>query len=555
MSKTWTNKLTQTLRHVQTRLHRVHSDEQGTLSIVTVFALLMFTMLLIMIVNVGTHVDDKLKMQNAADASAYSGGLVLARGMNGLAYTNHLLSDVFAMTAYLREARDRNAESLVPPILEAWNRIGERLSEAEFEKFAALGAAIIDKVPKEAETVESYGELNYGAAMLSLPVFEHILAERLIGEFQRELIVSLPTVAQAATDEVARRHGLLERSSQEGSSTKAQDYETKRGRQMGVLWRTNRMPVSLADETDPRTRTMPVVDPDPFEEDYVQLTDADVYLRMAIEQRRNLAVSYLRDWNFDRLRVFNHDAKMSAYFHLWRIATCGQLNQLLDIEYPVTNVPMMLRHTQDGVPMEALIRRAESPDGDNSLNRRREDDYPFVMYNLRDSTDLNSYIDTNMHFVGVVYRSHRNELGPGLFENPLNQSSDAQAFAQVRLFIPRPRSIRYVPGRSSGDDGGTGTDVTGLGGTFGFTSRLEVPRERPPSVATPGNELDERWVLEGWPTHFDLLNQNWMVQLVPATTPNLGSILSANPGGDVSSMRVPTYGGAHTRILKGINNH
>jgi hypothetical protein len=368
---------------VQSKLRRVHSDEHGTLSIVTVFALMMFTMLLIMIVNVGTHVDDKLKMQNAADAATYSGGIVLARGMNGLAYTNHLLSDVFAMTAYLREARDRNAESLVPPILQAWDRVGERLSQSRFEKFAALGFAIREKVPMEAETIASYGELNYAAAALSLPVFEHILSERLIGEFQRELIVSLPTVAQAVTNEVARRHGFLGLSSENASSGRAAEYESERGPQFGVLWRTNLMPVSLADETAPLTRTMPVIDPDPFESDYMQMTDADVYLRLAIVQRRNLAQGYLRDWNFDRLRLFNHDAKMSAYFHLWRIATCGQLQQLLTLEYPVTNLPIMMRHTTGGESMETLINQAENPEQNNRMNRRREDDYPFVMYNLR----------------------------------------------------------------------------------------------------------------------------------------------------------------------------
>ena len=44
--------------------------------------------------------------------------------MNSLAYTNHLLCDVFAITAFLREASERNAESLVPQILAAWNDTG-----------------------------------------------------------------------------------------------------------------------------------------------------------------------------------------------------------------------------------------------------------------------------------------------------------------------------------------------------------------------------------------------------------------------------------------------
>ena len=56
--------------------------------------LLVFTMLLVMITNVGRHADDKLKMQNAADAAAVAGGVMLTRGLNGLAHTNHLLCEV-----------------------------------------------------------------------------------------------------------------------------------------------------------------------------------------------------------------------------------------------------------------------------------------------------------------------------------------------------------------------------------------------------------------------------------------------------------------------------
>ena len=57
-------------------LHRLHRDERGTISIVSVFAVLFLAMLLGMVMNVGRHVDGKLRMQNAADAAAYSGGVV-----------------------------------------------------------------------------------------------------------------------------------------------------------------------------------------------------------------------------------------------------------------------------------------------------------------------------------------------------------------------------------------------------------------------------------------------------------------------------------------------
>jgi len=538
---------------------RVHTDERGSISIVTVFTLLMFTMILVMIVNVGTHIDDKLKMQNASDAATYSGGVVLARGMNGLAFSNHLLSDVFAMTAFLREGRDRNAESLVPPVLDAWTFAGETLARAEFPKFAELGPAIVDKVFKEQEAVTAYGELTAAASELSLPVFEHILADQLIGEFQRSLLQTVPELAQSVTDEVARRHGLLGPSSQEGSSELQTNYELARGSQRAILWRTTVLPVALGDESDPLTRTMPVVDPDPFQNDYPQLLDADVYLELALRQRRNVARRFLNDWNFDRLRLFNHDARMSAYFHLWRIATCGQLERLLNIEYPVTNVPMLLRFTNVDEPMERLIRRAESPDENIRLNRRRDADFPWVMNNLRDLVDLDGYIEDNFHFVGVTYRRHRTELGPGLFTNPLKSNADAQTFSQISLFIPRPRKRLIHVGDPATDDG-DGTDEVSLGGTFGFTSQLEVPRNRPPAVSPPDNDslervLRERWLLENYPTHWDLLNQNWMVQLIPATAQRLPEILQTNPGGDFADVRLPNFGEDENNILKRVNTH
>jgi hypothetical protein len=543
------------------RLNSVHSDERGTISIISVFTLLMFTMLLIMIVNVGTHIDDKLKMQNAADAATYSGGVVLARGMNGLAFSNHLLSDVFAMTAFLREGRDRNAESLVPPILEAWRVAGDTLSRAPFPKFVQLGQAIINKVPKEQEAVTAYGELTAGAAELSLPVFEHILEAQLIGEFQRDLLETLPQVAQSVTDEVARRHGLLGRSSQEGSSASMSRYEAERGRQIGVLWRTNVMPVALADETDPLTRTMPVVDPDPFQLDYPQLLDADSYLQQALEQRRDLATLFLNRWNFDRLRLFNYDVKMSAFFPLWRMATCGQLERLLNVEYPVTNVPMMLRRTQGGPGMEELIREAELYDPNQPLNRRRDDHFPRVMRNLRELTDLNQYVEDNFHFVGAVYRKHRKELGPGLFENPLSRTADAQTFSQIYLFVPRPRKILVHIGEGGGGGGDDADRAINLGGTFGFTSMIELERDGPPAndpppaVDTLDRVLRERWVLENYPTHWNLLNQNWMVQLVPATVTSLPEVLQTNPGGEVAGLRMPDYGETENNMLKRVVAH
>jgi hypothetical protein len=94
----------------------------------------------------------------------------------------------------------------------------------------------------------------------------------------------------------------------------------------------------------------------------------------------------------------------------------------------------------------------------------------------------------------------------------------------------------------------------GLGGTFGFSSSIELSRGEISPVTRPG-PLQEYWGLEGWPTDWTLLNQNWMVQLVPATTPNLKDILSGNPGGELDGFRPPQLSGTDSRTMKRINNH
>jgi len=522
--------------------NRLHRDQRGSISIVTVFALLMFTMLLIMVVNVGTHVDDKLKMQNAADASAYSGGVIIARGMNGIAFSNHLLSDVFAMTAFLRESRDRNAESLVPPVLDAWRVVGQTLQQAPFDKFRRLGVAVTDKVPKEQDAVDAFGELSAAAAQLTLPVFEHILKERLIGRFQRDLMLMTPDLAQAVTSEVARRHGLL--GSTNSTSALQQRDQTGRGHQLGLLWRTNAMPVSLGDEQNPQTRTLPVIDPDPFEGDYARVAFAEEYLQDAIEQRRHLARAYLNDWNYDRLRIFADRAKMSVFYNLWRIATCAHLDELLTVEYPLTNLPMVMRRTDDGRVVERLIRGAEMMIPQLPISRTNDVQHPFVMERLRSEIDLNDFLERNFQFLSVVYRKHLAETGPGLFQNPLSRQSDAQTFAQVMVFVPRPRKVLWYPGQQQPQS---------YGGTLGITVSLPAS----PSGPSTGeiDPLQERWVNEGWPTHWDLLNQNWMVQLVPATARNLPQILGTNPGAEFAALRQPSYGGVENRHLKRLSHH
>jgi len=173
---------------------RLNRDQAGTISIVTVFATMLLTMLLGMVMNVGRQVDGKIRMQNAADAAAYSGGVVLTRGMNTLAFSNHLLCEVFAITAFLREARDGNAESYVPRILDAWREEGGVFRQwNRFPKFSMMGRAIPVKADMEQAMVTAWCDVGREAAQQFLPLMEEILNEELIPRYERAVVEAFPT--------------------------------------------------------------------------------------------------------------------------------------------------------------------------------------------------------------------------------------------------------------------------------------------------------------------------------------------------------------------------
>ncbi len=482
---------------------RAHRDQQGSISILSTFALLMFTMVLLLITNVAQQVDDKVRMQNAADASAYSGAVVLARGMNAIAFSNHLECDIFAVTAFLREARDRNAEQLVPEILAKWDETAERFTPAEFEKFRPLPTTIPAKTPLEQELVTAWSDMSSAAASYALPVFEYILGtpenvayptyDHLIPNFQRDVLQTIPSLAQQVTNEVSLRNGLPSRE-RAGVSQQLRDNPSAaaddRGPQYGVLWRTSVLPVGLADEMDPLTRTLPIVDPDPAWSDYFAVPDGASYLSRSQLTRRQLATDYLRDWVHDRdlskgLGFFGDEARMSQFMQLFHLAACAYLNELLNVQYPGTNVPMMLRRDfGTGLP-------------------------------------ANTILDRDYSYIGVAYRKHRKTLGPRMFRNPLEASGDALTFAQVQLFVPRAMYACCPWARAWYD-----------------------------------REGNIHWVVHynGWPNHWDSFTQNWMVRLAPATSDSIPEILQTHRGID-DDIRPLSLGGVTMEELDAINTH
>ncbi len=479
------NRLTQRIGYgLVSRLAALHRDQQGTISILSVFVVLFLVMLLGMVMNVGRHLNAKIRMQNAADAAAYSGAVVIARGMNTLALTNRLLFDVFAVTAFMREARDGDAQPYTQDTLAAWPEVGRKLQTSGFTKFEKAGAAIAKKVPRERELVRTYSRWAKAASEQVLPLMEEILREQMIPEFQRAVVAATGDNAQTAAMEVARRNGEADR---------------RHGTLYGVLWRTSAVPVGgVYEDVNP---TLPVVDP-------VRCAEVErvTYLTRARQQRREMARRHLAQWNYWAMLCFDREAKMSQFAQLWRSFTCGHLDRLLDQEYPDTNLPFVIRTRKQEV------------------------------------VDANSHLDRDFTFVAVVYRRRLPEMLPGLFTNPL--ASDATAYAQARVFVPRPRLVWWLPPPSP-------YYVGGLPGEFPTL---------PSGPDEPQEEQPRRWSIERQPfvsDAWDLVNQHWTAGLVPATTPNLVKVLQTNPPAELvdEEVSVPNLEELSTQDVVRISPH
>lgn len=477
---------------------RLHRDQGGTISILTVFTVLVLTMLLGMVMNSGRQVDGKVRMQNAADSAAYSGGVVLARGMNILAFTNHMLCDTFALTAFLREGRDRGAERKVPPILAAWTKAGEVLAAASFgdpsvhglrtmeQKVPAAGRAIVAKVPHEQELVRNYSEWAAAAAEELLPLCEDILRYNMIPEYQRAVVAAFPDVAQRAALEVARRHGRPERG---------------RGPMLAVLWRPS-LCVPVAGGGTLGDRALPVADPE---------SDGGDYLQAARTARQQRARRYLNQLNSQALWVFDHPASLSRFNDLWRGYTCGHLMKLLDQEYPYNNLPHMI-HTGE-----------------------------------RDVADPSAHLDADFTFIAVVYARQVPPMAPRVFPSAIG--GDATAFAQVRLFVPW-RRLQYWP-RYEGGSTDPSTPFDPRQSTGGTIVGWTVGREHWRTLTDNGSpRLPDR--RNAW----DLFNQSWAVQLVPATHDGLAAVLQTPPPGqELAGIRLPSLGGVSTHDIRRISMH
>ena len=566
---------------------RLHRDEQGVMSILAVFSVLVFTMLLGMVMNVGRHADVKIRMQNAADAAAYAGGITLAREMNTLAFTNHLLCEVFALAAFYEEAQQGGPSNggvahmvftgtpatatthAVPPLLDKsasgsssqWALIAKAFSNAPQSAGAGpipspqeLARVINGKAQLESALVTGYDDFAYATSQLVLPTLFGILGldsslaisgTPKITEFQEGVIQVYPQIAQSAVHDVALRDAV-------GAG----------GEGFAALWSGLGQLVERG--TDPISTL--VADPNsPNGSDYLSRAQnqRQFYAHVYLDDQSRFGWNYLNVGFFGRVRNWInkqpfHYARLSQYYNIFRTFDCGYLEQLLK-KCPSTNLPMMFR--------------------DLDLNQ--------VVNNQQ---ALNSYIDSNLNYVAVVYWKQMAEMMPqwlrshydgassqsstaALYRNPT--ASDAVAYAQVQVFVPQRRITWFQwpnpPGSIPGG-GGSGNIVPMPGsGQSGSGTKAQVvyyvnlqgdnlwsytTDSRCPMGWSPSSNPPQTFpIVSPW----SLWNQNWTAQLVPTSVgvtsgqQGLAKILQTPPSIQGESTNPPNLGGTTSSELSRIN--
>ena len=449
----------------------------------TVFGVMLLAMLLGLVVNTGKQIDQKVRLQNAADSSAYAGGVVFARNMNATAMTNHLLCEVFALVAILREAdldnaKGGNAYALAPEILDAWENVPRWLAGAPLVRFDLLGNApnydLPAKIALERQLVESYSQWANETGRLMLPTLESILIEEMVPRFQSSLAPRTGAMVADTVAEVARRHPWP-----------AGDIDARVFTTDGVA----------AIEEGGGRPLLPLVDPH----------GDGAYLEDARQMRAYWANHYLESWNAELMTFFDRRAKLSRFATLWRGFTCGQLDSLLNAEYPDRNLPMMIR--QD------LRAPGTSPEVAADLLQR------------------------DCMFVGVAAAEPVEPTLPGLFRT--GRDGRQVAFCQFLAFVSHTRPLAPVFSQGGGDAGGVG--IGGVpGNVITADARVSYPtaaRAMQPGRTVPGEEvLDFEDAYpngrggDDEPGYWDSFNQNWSVKLVPATAPAIPELLERMAG-------------------------
>jgi len=539
--KTWNQtelpKLKKTSMHNHRHINRLfkplgtfHRDERGAMTFVTLFTVLMLAFLLGMILNVCRLADAKIRMQYAADAATYSSGVVMARGMNSLAFTNHLLCDVFALTAFLQVGNTVNNEDysdapddLALALADTYRLTGEQnfnIPDLPKNNWHDLPAALAFGGSQNRVMVETFSAWVKNFSDEVLPSLEMVLEDELIPKYQRMLTKTIGEMVQQTAHDVATRNIGGNR---EGMSA--------------AIWRTDGQETNAwqfgKEDTPPEIPSgLPVVDPVNSPDSHS--LSADFYMRTARAQRDRLAKTYLAQWNNEKLLAFNHLDGMSQFTTIWRGTTEKKLERLLknnDVGgdnnlLHVIWTPRFMQEYAAELRSQGVSTEDLRPYLSFMLSAYAEAGTPAFPEPTRNDELRDCYM-----FVGVVKQKQFSPFMPSLFTNPLSSVSGEQrlTFAQGLLCLTVPRLTYHTFPEPC-------CKITVTEPSLNIIPQEQNDTKKRPKII-PGN-VSSRIEYRGNSTtdmirqhhgiKWNLLNQNWQFKLCPARCAGLKQILAKN---------------------------
>lgn len=285
------------------QIQRVHRNECGVISLLTVFVMLGCTWLLLWVINSAKQLDARVRMQNAVDAAGHSGTAVLARGMNAIAFANQLEFDLLAAVATLRVSAAGNVPS-----------------------------PLVRLLPTFEELLEG-SQPGTPPSQRPIPAFRYAVVERMPGQ------------ASEMVRDIARSSGAWR------GPDAATNPDGPQGPLVAVLWTSQGRQVGQGSEQDPWQRVLPVIDPSAGGWDEPWLPD-DSLQQAARRERRQAARRYLIPWAQDIAR-----RTPSLTNRVVQLAEL-ELDRMFDNEFVDNNLPMMLRPRrteQEAVEMDLMF--------------------------------------------------------------------------------------------------------------------------------------------------------------------------------------------------------
>ncbi len=525
---------------------RFHQDQRGAMSFVTLFTVLMLSFLLGMLLNVCKISDEKIRMQDATDAATYSSGVVMARGMNSLAFTNHLLCDVFALTAFLQtgstcgtpEGPDTLALRITTAYLETgsswprekfglnyllpdlprqnWGFTKEHLGVGDNNpQDGFLPESILFGARQNREMVQTFSSWAKNFSNEVLPSLQNILDRELIPTYQRMLTEQINSMVQETAQNIALRNLNGERNDTVAAIWRSDSLKSD-GEQVDA-WKFGDTPPD-SDRIVPIG--LPVVDPlgEIRQSGHSSSFPVDMskfYENTARAQRKRLSEGYLAQWNQEKLLAFDHLDGMSQFTTIWRGTSKAKLKRLLEDQYPNSNLPHVI-WTPERIA-------AEPGPAANKEDLRHK-----LCFNYS-PRERNREIHDCYTFVGVVKKTQFAPFLPRLmnapmFKNPL-AGEQRMTFAQGLLYLPVPRLVYETfpvpccdisitqPSMSVSNSDGTGISIT--------------PGSVSSQIRHSGQSISD-FRRQAHSIQWNLLNQNWQFKLCPARHDGLKSILAKN---------------------------